>query len=68
MTLRPKSRLMHCNKIVEIQPGNRLITEVRLAGRPPPYFGDSSLILLPPFATGMIQIGVATSAELRSEV
>jgi hypothetical protein len=38
------------------------------AGRRPPYFGDSSLILLPPFATGMTQIGVATSAELRSDV
>ena len=38
------------------------------AGRRPPYFGDSSLIRLPPFATGMTQIGVATSAELRSDV
>jgi hypothetical protein len=40
----------------------------RLAGRRPPYFAGSSLILLPPFATGMTQIGVAASAELRSDV
>jgi hypothetical protein len=33
-----------------------------------PYFAGSSLILSPPFATGMTQIGVATSAELRSDV
>ena len=33
-----------------------------------PYFADSALILSPPFATGMTQIGVATSAELRSDV
>jgi hypothetical protein len=32
------------------------------------YFAGSSLILSPPFATGMTQIGVATSAELRSDV
>ena len=30
-----------------------------------PYFTGSSLILSPPFATGMTQIGVATSAEPR---
>src|SRR5262245_5569873 len=33
-----------------------------------PYFAGSSLILSPPFATGMTQTGVATSAELRSVV
>src|SRR5258708_21368861 len=33
-----------------------------------PYFAGSSLILLPPFAKGMTQSGVATSAELRSVV
>jgi hypothetical protein len=33
-----------------------------------PYFAGSSLILSPPFATGMTQSGVATSAELRSDV
>jgi Biotin-lipoyl like len=33
-----------------------------------PYFAGSSLILSAPFATGIIQIGVATSAELRSDV
>jgi hypothetical protein len=33
-----------------------------------PYFASSSLILLPPFAKGMTQSGVATSAELRSVV
>jgi len=33
-----------------------------------PYFAGSSLILSPPFATGMTQIGVATSAELRSDI
>ena len=32
------------------------------------YFASTSLILSPPFATGMTQIGVATSAELRSDV
>ena len=32
------------------------------------YFAGSSLILSPPFATGTTQIGVATSAELRSEI
>jgi hypothetical protein len=32
------------------------------------YFAGSSLILSPPFATGMTQIGVATSTELRSVV
>src|SRR6267142_2260627 len=31
-----------------------------------PYFAGSSLILSPPFATGMTQSGVTTSAELRS--
>jgi hypothetical protein len=38
------------------------------AGVSRPYFAGSSLILSPPFATGMTQIGVATSAELRSDV
>ena len=33
-----------------------------------PYFAGSSLILLPPFAMGMTQSGVAGSAELRSVV
>ena len=33
-----------------------------------PYFAGSSLILSPPFATGMTQSGVATSAELRSDI
>lgn len=33
-----------------------------------PYFAGSSLILSPQFATGMTQSGVATSAELRSDV
>src|SRR5262245_34140789 len=33
-----------------------------------PYFAGSSLILSAPFATGITQIGVATSAELRSDV
>ena len=32
-----------------------------------PYFAGSSVILSPPFATGMTQIGVATSAELSSD-
>src|SRR5262249_43620496 len=32
------------------------------------YFAGTSLILSPPFATGMTQIGVATSAEPRSDV
>ena len=33
-----------------------------------PYFAGSSLILSPPFATGMTQSGVVASAELRSDV
>ena len=33
-----------------------------------PYFAGSSLILSPPFETGMTQSGVATSAELRSDI
>jgi hypothetical protein len=33
-----------------------------------PYFTGSSLILSPPFATGMTQMGVATSAELSSDI
>ncbi len=33
-----------------------------------PYFAGSSLILSPAFATGITQIGVATSAELSSDV
>ena len=33
-----------------------------------PYFAGSSLILSPPFAMGMTQIGVATSEELRSDI
>jgi hypothetical protein len=32
------------------------------------YFAGSSLILSPPFATGMTQSGVVASAELRSDV
>jgi hypothetical protein len=43
-------------------------SEVELAGRRPRYFAGSSLMLWPPFATGMTQIGVATSAEPRSDV
>ena len=33
-----------------------------------PYFTGSSLILSPPLATGMTQMGVATSAELSSDI
>jgi len=41
---------------------------VVLEGVAKPYFTGSSLILSPPFAMGMTQMGVATSAELSSDI
>jgi hypothetical protein len=61
---------VHCNHLMHLDPTLRLRAmgvDVFLSVARP-YFAASSLILSPPFATGMTQIGVATSAELRNDI